>query len=701
MAKELTGRDIFTKQFPKKPLHNDTIAGVKPPLVPEPSSTLNKVQAQYAGLFDSAKHISLPVDTRLPWQLESGGMLYESKLAKLKGKINWLRYMLHLKPLGKPFEWKVYELGETTSQTIQNEYMGKTDNLITQNAPEFFRPVQEKLVSLELKLRMIEDESLFKKRFKKWMVGRGNAHEYLPCYWVKKDIVEKFINSDGTQYEGEFNDEARKIVRNTPSITDHFVTSTDLVTFRVKTFLEHLSKKIPKTEEEAFLFYKYIVLQLPLDTTYTATATEPAPKPKTDEELIEEAAVKGTPRENEKPYWLQDDNIEERLKRAQEKKQARKKAASPEAPKSPPGSPAPVADSDDMPEMTEVLAEFEAMKLSNPQVSSPIAAAPPPFENHKGTPPGTGHNREPSEQLPTKLRSPFNEPVQYEVDGSPVDSLGGLDLTNNKSIEMEDQEIQPLLLDPENELVPSPAKTMKREKMKTPKKLKFIPGSTSDAFVTPANVTKRSHVYYSQDPPTPPTTKLNPNDYEQIYRQAMKQSGRTLTQHVPTPSPPKQKQYMDYPNLLVAEAMLNKPPAGLPRVASLPRVDTPEKARTSRDEQLKMTKRVEDTKKKSTKKQPPPTQAQVRAQFVEQRNSQLRNMANFQEFDKLRNLKKDANLVLRSQYNNKSAKTTIAKQITKEQDIELKELFDYFKKHRPQKKDDIDIYAALKHHFKL
>ena len=299
MAKELTGRDIFTKQFPKKPLHNDTIAGVKPPLVPEPSSTLAKVQAQYAGLFDSAKHIQLTRDRKLPWELDTGDKYYSTETDQLKARINWLRGLLDIGPIDKPFDWAkagsmmasrtAYQEGEPRT-LLQGEYDQLSINPIDDYTMGFDQSILQKLLELELEYKLIYEEGAFKKKLKKWILGRGLPEEYRHCYWVNRETVKEYINARGSMggvYSEEsvdsaekivkeknpivyqkFHEQARKMIRNAPTLSDGFINDTDLVKFRAKTFLEHLAKKIPKTEEEAYLYYKYIVLRTPVDLEY-------------------------------------------------------------------------------------------------------------------------------------------------------------------------------------------------------------------------------------------------------------------------------------------------------------------------------------------------------------------------------------------------------------------------------------------------
>lgn len=285
--------------FPKHPITDHQFVGVKPPIAPY-REVDDLIRPKFLGLYNSAQQISLSRDNRLPWELDIHGKLYSTPSDEAMAKINYLRAMLgknkFVRPLSneRPPEWNEEDSRKDWAKNLLG--FEQNDSLLINERQTAFACNQ--LVALELDQKLLEDENKFRINLRQWITGDADDEEYKNCFWMldknkmKQRTKQKLHNDLETIYtEGE----RKNMVRSFPRVTQGFVTDMDVQPARVKSFLKKLAKKVPTNEEEAYLWYKYIVKKHVVDLRYIAKSYEPKPHNDTEvkqESTTEEVAIK-------------------------------------------------------------------------------------------------------------------------------------------------------------------------------------------------------------------------------------------------------------------------------------------------------------------------------------------------------------------------------------------------------------------------
>lgn len=345
---------FLESQAPRLAPHNQLFAGEKPDFPIKPKKTIAIVKEQFRNLVQSAQNVSIPQNKQLPWEFDTAGKWYSTEHDILRAKIDTLRTLLGLNLCVKAFDWQPYDnqdKAEWSNSYLNkdlnyfNLFSGMSKNTLTPDG----RPsdafngaglmTMQHLIQLELELKIKEDEKCFRDNLRMWILGKAPATSYKNCFWIKEGIKSRLahISSGSSQSDKNIREviqngkislsklkkltnqersifyawmeETEKMVRNNPDITHGFINDDELMKSRVETFLKRLSKKIPTTQEEAYLWFKYIVLKKPIHLDYLCNekmAPEPAatassPVTIKDEELLSETLGSKSPGKKTSP----------------------------------------------------------------------------------------------------------------------------------------------------------------------------------------------------------------------------------------------------------------------------------------------------------------------------------------------------------------------------------------------------------------
>ena len=255
----------------------------------------------------SAQGIRLDREELLPWQLDKQCKLYSTSTEVLKFQIQWLKRQIYAM---KMFEgnWeteiqkylvkkakKEYNIENPSVKKNNNGTMyfvepeGQYPDLVIPRArldPEKLQALWNQLVAAKMKLAQIKAESKFRKAMACWILGKAHPREYKLCHWIKyvecngKLLKGKFTlaqlqnilgpNNLTTEYKSSDSDYYKEVkdalayllqslMRSYPSLTQGFIKSSDHLNLKGQSFIDELKRTAPKTEEEVYLFYKYIV----------------------------------------------------------------------------------------------------------------------------------------------------------------------------------------------------------------------------------------------------------------------------------------------------------------------------------------------------------------------------------------------------------------------------------------------------------
>lgn len=241
----LTGRESVTprKDVGDRPipdhLYPHNFAGK--PNGPPDKSTVARVRRHLSGVLDTAKGIKLDSDTSLPWEHDKNGRLYATDSEKLKFQAEWLRKKMGLEPEGEFQDAK----HQSDVVPIQTGLLRDFKYEALMNA------AGAKLIKVETKLALQQAEIQFRHEFLMWMVGDGPDKEYDKCWWVKNlNLIKDPIKKRNAR---------KTLLSANPHITLGVVESQDMMGLRTKYFLDHLFGSVPKTDEEFWLWYKFII----------------------------------------------------------------------------------------------------------------------------------------------------------------------------------------------------------------------------------------------------------------------------------------------------------------------------------------------------------------------------------------------------------------------------------------------------------
>jgi len=258
-ARLFTGMDGATPQDSAIGLapHNYPIAGKKK------SGRPLDLKKHFVDLIDnardSAKHFKIDSDDKLPWQQKGCGNWLSTPTETLTWQRDYLYSRLgyvNVSRDGRQFTRRAF------TQTIwdTSEFGGA-----------WKAAVAKKIASIEMKLAAIKVEADFKDDLVQWIQGEGPKEEYNQCRWrelYNKLEVQYSATADPTKKADiwlRLEDAKRVLVHSYPGIAEGFIRDRDNQRVKTSTFLSWLARKTPTTEEEAALYYKYIVRKSPVD----------------------------------------------------------------------------------------------------------------------------------------------------------------------------------------------------------------------------------------------------------------------------------------------------------------------------------------------------------------------------------------------------------------------------------------------------
>lgn len=192
--------------------------------------------------FNGARYKSH--STAMPWDHDSG-KLFSTKKEGLKAKINMLRRELGIVPLDVDTRM--------TYARSTSTYKPKYQLVVDEQSRQLLRA---KLNKLMMKYDVQAREEEFRLRFERWMEGIGKDEEYTRCFWIPDDKKNATSKTELTYRERE----NRALPFRAEALERH-----EQFTMMWNAFLHRLERTKPKNQHEAYLFYKYVVLQQKID----------------------------------------------------------------------------------------------------------------------------------------------------------------------------------------------------------------------------------------------------------------------------------------------------------------------------------------------------------------------------------------------------------------------------------------------------
>lgn len=225
-----------------------------------PQDTLKESYKKIEEIQNSAANFKVPTSEKLPWEQHGVFSYFDSPQEKLEWQIKKYKKLLGLDPLKD--EWI-----RAPNNTLFKRTWGGLQNSAVKEQIEGH--LASKLLDLEVNLKKMKKEKEFKEQFKEFLTGYAPDIEYEKCHWVKKPAkpLIQSIKRNGknprafTSHVSTGQDDffERSLVSKFPGSVGEFVRSEDDVKQKTSVFLKKLEMSIPKNDQEAALFYKYIV----------------------------------------------------------------------------------------------------------------------------------------------------------------------------------------------------------------------------------------------------------------------------------------------------------------------------------------------------------------------------------------------------------------------------------------------------------
>lgn len=257
------------------------------------NDTMLKYRRQIDGFQDSASNFKVPTSTKLPWEAHSFFTFFESDIDKVEWEIKKIKQLLLLDQ----------EKEEWIAKTTHTKFYKKTYSKITvselKDAIE--KKLYKRLIILEIERKKLKKDHKFKEGFVQFLQGKASDKDYEKCHWVKntenlrdRSLIEKFPGSVGV-----------------------FVRSEDEIKNNTHYFLNELANSIPKNDQEAALFYKYIIKGIQPKFFYFSNTATTVEKKGDDTPKIDG-------NQNTKQEENDDDEIEEKDSEEEEEQQEQK-----------------------------------------------------------------------------------------------------------------------------------------------------------------------------------------------------------------------------------------------------------------------------------------------------------------------------------------------------------------------------------------
>ena len=225
-----------------------------------PQDTLKESYKKIEEIQNSAANFKVPTSEKLPWEQHGVFSYFDSPQEKLEWQIKKYKKLLGLDPLKD--EWV-----RASNNTLFKRTWGGLQNSAVKEQIEGH--LASKLLDLEVNLKKMKKEKEFKEQFKEFLTGYAPDIEYDKCHWVKKPAkpLVQSIKRNGknpraftsTVSTGQDDFFERSLVSKFPGSVGDFVRNEDDVKTKTSIFLKKLEMSIPKNDQEAALFYKYIV----------------------------------------------------------------------------------------------------------------------------------------------------------------------------------------------------------------------------------------------------------------------------------------------------------------------------------------------------------------------------------------------------------------------------------------------------------
>jgi hypothetical protein len=251
LAKGFTRFDTF--------LQTETLAAGAKKLLPPTEEA--RFQSLVQKAKESAKGVRVDADSTLPWEHDTEGRLLSTPTDILHFKLERLREWLGLHKADEEQKWPV-DAPANMSGAI-------------------FASLCRLYADLSLEAEVMREEGEFRYQLERWLLGEAPIDEYVNCFWVDQHIIDDIRNLEkNTQTalswfgQSEATAELRVKLRsqlqrklmdeNDGALWHGFLqkqTDKDIMT---RSFLTQLMRTSPKTDEEAYLWYKYLIKKHPI-----------------------------------------------------------------------------------------------------------------------------------------------------------------------------------------------------------------------------------------------------------------------------------------------------------------------------------------------------------------------------------------------------------------------------------------------------
>lgn len=236
--------------------------------------------------FYTAKNLKYPVGKQdpLPWEQNPNCLLYANENEFLKREKEVILALLNdgsddnLPYFGNRKFDKDPIYGKKAIKAFFNGTNKPADETLKQ-----------RLYEINIKLFMDAEQSNYSSVLSDFIKGGSPGQYYCRALWVTRRTIEMKTEGGGFYYDDEadqiiakaladddktaetdagFKEELhynRSLIQYFPYLANGLVLDVFLSPYRKRTFLEYLANYIPKTDEEVFLFHKYVVLGKSLD----------------------------------------------------------------------------------------------------------------------------------------------------------------------------------------------------------------------------------------------------------------------------------------------------------------------------------------------------------------------------------------------------------------------------------------------------
>jgi hypothetical protein len=264
---------------PEIPVPNlDLIAGT---IHPDHPDRLQKRTQEISEAKWLALNLKFDKNFSFPWQHDKTRLLFSTESDQLTFKINFLRKKLGYVPLS-------YSIGLVTFREFKGKLEDQQRIKFEKQKKKYENPnitsemklsYSQQLSQLEITYALESREKKFQDNFMKWMMGEGPDMEYKDCFWVE-DLHEHLQNRSNkwsqflkgnwaAEQENKIKRDKSWLFEKQEGIRNGLIEMKTTNEIQKDYFWRVLRKTVPKTDEEAYLFYKYVVKGKALDFDMT------------------------------------------------------------------------------------------------------------------------------------------------------------------------------------------------------------------------------------------------------------------------------------------------------------------------------------------------------------------------------------------------------------------------------------------------